>query len=308
MKGLIIGIAVELLAAAGFTVSANTGYYISTEQNGNTVQTEVIADGAKLSAMEFIVELPDNIEIDDFYTVSSSAYNPENGHFAWAGIQAPEDGTVMYSVTFTVEDGYKGNLTITPVEGYEDDMPETLTADITVKDSETDENRSTEESSEESESSDSDTSADNSEPAEDSESTEITDDSEMADTGETTDTSEAVETSEASNASEVADTGETADNSESSDTSEVVDTSEATDTSEVTDTDEAVDTSEATDTSEVAGIGGMVDTSEAIDASEAADTISEPDEKTNIGIAIICAAVGIAGAAIFVFAKRRKSK
>lgn len=125
---------------------------------------------------------------------------------------------------------------------------------------------------------------------------QIEDDSESSDISEASDASEVVGTGE------VADTGETTDNSESSDTSEAVDTSEATDTSEVT------DTSEATDTSEVAGIGGMVDTSETIDTNEAADTISESDEKANIGIAIFCAAVGIAGAAIFVFAKRRKSK
>lgn len=107
---------------------------ISTRNRTETVKAEVIADSATLPAMEFTVKLPDDIEIEDFYIISGSVFNESNGHFAWAGISAPEDGTVMYSVTFTVKNEDKGKLVITPAEGYEDDMPENLIANITAKD------------------------------------------------------------------------------------------------------------------------------------------------------------------------------
>ena len=134
MKKQITGVAVALLTSAVFTVSASADYYINTQQDGNTVKSEVIANSATLPAIEFTVKLPDDIEIEDFYTISGSVFNESNGHFAWADVKAPDNGTVMYSVTFTVKNGDKGKLVITPAEGYENDMPETLTADITAKD------------------------------------------------------------------------------------------------------------------------------------------------------------------------------
>ena len=134
MKKQITGVAVALLTSAVFTVSASADYYINTQQDGNTVKAEVIADSATLPAIEFTVKLTDDIEIKDFYTISGSVFNESNGHFAWADVKAPDNGTVMYSVTFTVKNGDKGKLVITPAEGYENDMPENLTADITAKD------------------------------------------------------------------------------------------------------------------------------------------------------------------------------
>ena len=134
MKKQTTGVAVALLTSAVFTVSASADYYINTQQDGNTVKAEVIADSATLPAIEFTVKLPDDIEIEDFYTISGSVFNESNGHFAWADVKAPENGTVMYSVTFTVKDGDKGSLTITPIEGYEADMPKALTADFSAKD------------------------------------------------------------------------------------------------------------------------------------------------------------------------------
>ena len=134
MKKQTTGVAVALLTSAVFTVSASADYYINTQQDGNTVKAEVIADSATLPAIEFTVKLPDDIEIEDFYTISGSVFNESNGHFAWADVKAPDNGTVMYSVTFTVKNGDKGKLVITPAEGYEDDMPENLIANITAKD------------------------------------------------------------------------------------------------------------------------------------------------------------------------------
>ena len=168
MKKQIAGVAVALLASAVFTVSASADYYINTQQDGNTVKAEVIADSATLPAIEFTVEMPEDVEIDDIDTISGAFFNENSGIYAWAGTEAPEDGTVMFSATFIVEDGYEGELSVTPAEGYENDMPENLTADITAKD--TDENSSTDDK----DTSDNDTDTSDSSTTSDSEETSDT--------------------------------------------------------------------------------------------------------------------------------------
>lgn len=139
MKKQIAGVAAVIFAATALSVSASAEYYINTERNGNSVKAEVIASGATLPAIEFTVELPDNITVDDIETESGAFYNEDNGRFAWAGTEAPKDGTVMYSVTFETEDNAIGEIVVTPADGYEDDMPSVLTAEIGADDAEDDE-------------------------------------------------------------------------------------------------------------------------------------------------------------------------
>ena len=181
MKKQITGVAVALLTSAIFTVSASADYYINTQQDGNTVKAEVIADSAALPAIEFTVKLPDDIEIEDFYTISGSVFNESNGHFAWADVKAPDNGTVMYSVTFTVKNGDKGKLVITPAEGYEDDMPENLIANITAKD--TDDKDTSDNGTVENDSTDDKDTSDND--------TDTSDSSTTSDSEETSDTTKA---------------------------------------------------------------------------------------------------------------------
>lgn len=145
MKKQLFGVVAAILTAAAVNITAGAEYYIKTESNSNEVKAEVIASGATLPAMEFTVELPEDIEVNDVDTVSGAVYNEENGRFAWADVKAPKDGTVMYSVTFTIDDGYVGEITITPAEGYEDDMPSALTAEIIGDDTENDDEEDNEE-------------------------------------------------------------------------------------------------------------------------------------------------------------------
>ena len=138
MKRKITGIAAALITATAATITASAEYYIGTEQDGNAVKVEIVADGATLPAIEFTVEMPEDVEIDDIDTISGAFFNEDSGIYAWAGAEAPEDGAVMFSATFIVEDGYEGEFSVTPAEGYENDMPVTLTAEIVGEDGETD--------------------------------------------------------------------------------------------------------------------------------------------------------------------------
>ena len=145
MKRKITGIAAALITAAAATITASAEYYIGTEQDGNAVKVEIVADGATLPAIEFTVEMPEDVEIDDIDTISGAFYNENSGIYAWAGTEAPEDGTVMFSATFIVKDGYEGEFSVTPAEGYENDMPVTLTVEIVGEDGETDDDTEDEE-------------------------------------------------------------------------------------------------------------------------------------------------------------------
>lgn len=145
MKRKITGIAAALITATAATITASAEYYIGTEQDGNAVKVEIVADGATLPAIEFTVEMPEDVEIDDIDTISGAFFNEDSGIYAWAGAEAPEDGAVMFSATFIVEDGYEGEFSVTPAEGYEDDMPITLTAEIVGEDGETDDDTEDEE-------------------------------------------------------------------------------------------------------------------------------------------------------------------
>lgn len=144
MKKRITGIAAALITAAAATITASAEYYIGTEQDGNTVKVEIVADGATLPAIEFTVEMPEDVEIDDIETISGAFFNEDSGIYAWAGTEDPEDGTVMFSATFIVDDGYEGEFSVTPAEGYENDMPITLTAEIVGEDGETEDEETVE--------------------------------------------------------------------------------------------------------------------------------------------------------------------
>ena len=137
MKRKITGIAAALITATAATITASAEYYIGTEQDGSTFKVEIMADGATLPAIEFTVEMPEDVEIDDIDTISGAFFNEDSGIYAWAGTETPEDGAVMFSATFIVEDGYEGEFSVTPAEGYEDDMPVTLTVEIISEDGET---------------------------------------------------------------------------------------------------------------------------------------------------------------------------
>lgn len=145
IKRKITGIAAALITATAATITASAEYYIGTEQDGNAVKVEIVADGATLPAIEFTVEMPEDVEIDDIDTISGAFFNEDSGIYAWAGAEAPEDGAVMFSATFIVEDGYEGEFSVAPAEGYEDDMPVTLTAEIVGEDGETDDDTEDEE-------------------------------------------------------------------------------------------------------------------------------------------------------------------
>ena len=135
MRGKIIGtIAAAAASAMLMSITASAEYYVETDKTDDVITASVIADGATISGIEFTVELPDGADVIDTKTIGGAFYNEDNGYFAWAGTEPPEDGTVVFSVEFTVDSDSSGELTVTPADGYEDDFSEAITVEIISED------------------------------------------------------------------------------------------------------------------------------------------------------------------------------
>lgn len=135
MRGKIIStIAAAAASAMLMSITAGAEYYVETDKTDDVITASVIADGATISGIEFTVELPDGAEAIDTETIGGAFYNEDNGYFAWAGTEPPEEGTVMFSVEFTVDNDSSGELTVTPADGYEDDFSEAITVEIISED------------------------------------------------------------------------------------------------------------------------------------------------------------------------------
>lgn len=135
MRGKIIStIAAVAASAMLMSITAGAEYYVETDKTDDVITASVIADGATISGIEFTVELPDGAEVIDTETIGGAFYNEDNGYFAWAGTEPPEDGTVVFSVEFTVDSDSSGELTVTPADGYEDDFSEAITVEIISED------------------------------------------------------------------------------------------------------------------------------------------------------------------------------
>lgn len=129
MKRKITSITAAVMAAAAVGVTASADYYLAADKSGSDVKVEVIADKATLPAMEFTVALPSGVTAKNVTTASGAYYNKDNGVFAWAGTEAPADGTVMFSAEFAADNG---DFTVTPAVGFSADLPVILKA--TIKD------------------------------------------------------------------------------------------------------------------------------------------------------------------------------
>lgn len=133
MKKKFIGIIGAVSAITLVTaVTASADYYVDTTKTDDTVIVSVIADKSALAAMEFTVTVPDEATVIETKTISGALYNEANGKFAWAGIEAPADGTEMFSITVSTKDS--GNIVFTPSADYEEDFAKAISVEIKAED------------------------------------------------------------------------------------------------------------------------------------------------------------------------------
>lgn len=106
-KILSLGAAAAVLSLTAVAASAAIEPKLSTDAPvaGETVTVEVVATGMTQEATTFTVNASDNLTLVDAVKTDSglAEFNKDTNKFAWAGSSVPADGTVLLTLTYTVD-------------------------------------------------------------------------------------------------------------------------------------------------------------------------------------------------------------
>ena len=157
-KILSLGAAAAVLSLTAAVASAAITPAFSTDAPvaGETVTVEIVATGMTQEATTFTVQASENLTLTDAAKTDSglAEFNTDTMKFAWAGSSVPADGTVLLTLTFTVDAAADEEISVVlvPDAGFTDISADAITA-VVVDGAETpvtDEEISSEESYEES--------------------------------------------------------------------------------------------------------------------------------------------------------------
>lgn len=137
-KILSLGAAAAVLSLTAAVASAAVAPAFSTDAPvaGETVTVEITANGMTQPATTFTVKASDNLELVDSKTYSDSAvFNTDTMIYAWAGINAPADGTALLTLTYTVNAAADEEISVSlvPAENMLDIDAAAVTATVVAK-------------------------------------------------------------------------------------------------------------------------------------------------------------------------------
>ena len=78
---------------------------------GATVSVEIVANGMTQDSTAFKVVASDNLTLTA-NDPGTGLFNPETGKYAWAGTAVPADGTVLLTLTYTVDAAADEEVTV----------------------------------------------------------------------------------------------------------------------------------------------------------------------------------------------------
>lgn len=91
---------------------------------GDTLTVEIVANGMTQEATTFTVKASDNLTLTGSTKTDSglAEFNTETNKFAWAGSSVPADGTVLLTLTYTVDAAADEEVSVTlvPDAGFTD--------------------------------------------------------------------------------------------------------------------------------------------------------------------------------------------
>ncbi len=114
-KILSLGVASAVLSLTAVAASAAITPVVSdTAVEGEQVVVEVVANGFTDVATQFVVNASENLTLVDATTTDKGlpAFNADTMHFAWAGTEAPADGTVLLTLVFDVNAAADEEVTV----------------------------------------------------------------------------------------------------------------------------------------------------------------------------------------------------
>ena len=107
MKKIIsLGAAAAVLSLTAVAASAAIApaFTPASPVAGETVTVEIVANGMTQDATTFTVKASENLTLTgEAAPVAGGLFNAQTGKFAWAGTSVPADGTVLLTLTYTVD-------------------------------------------------------------------------------------------------------------------------------------------------------------------------------------------------------------
>ena len=129
-KILSLGTAAAVLSLTAVAASAAIAPVVSGNATaGGEVVVEVVANAIETPYATFTVETSENLTLVEGVANAAGLFNPANMMFTFASATAPADGTVLLTLTFTV-DAAAGDdvfVTLNPTEGEVDTTALTVT-------------------------------------------------------------------------------------------------------------------------------------------------------------------------------------
>lgn len=123
-KILSLGAAAAVLSLTAVAASAAIEPTLTpaTPVAGETVTVEIVANGMTQDATTFTVKASDNLTLTDNAPVAGGLFSAETNKFAWAGTSVPADGTVLLTLTYTVDAAADDEVSVSlvPDAGFTD--------------------------------------------------------------------------------------------------------------------------------------------------------------------------------------------
>ena len=126
-KILSLGAAAAVLSLTAVAASAAIApEFTGTPVAGETVTVQIVANGVTTTGTQFTVDASDNLTLVESEVScpanTFASFNETTMIYAWAGTEAPADGTVFLTLTFTVDAAAdeKVSVTLVPGEGIAD--------------------------------------------------------------------------------------------------------------------------------------------------------------------------------------------
>lgn len=162
-KILSLGVAAAVVSLTAVAASAAIAPAFDTDAPvaGETLTVQIVANGMTQEATTFTVNASEGLTLTANEAVTGGIFSTETNKFAWAGTAVPADGTVLLTLTYTVDAAADAEVSVslTPDAGFTDISADAVAAvvvagattnvpDVTVETTETVETVETVESTE----------------------------------------------------------------------------------------------------------------------------------------------------------------
>ena len=135
-KILSLGVAAAVVSLTAVAASAAIAPAFDTDAPvaGETLTVQVVANGMTQEATTFTVNASEGLTLTANEAVTGGIFSTETNKFAWAGTAVPADGTVLLTLTYTVDAAADSEVSVslTPDAGASTDVP-----NVTVETTET---------------------------------------------------------------------------------------------------------------------------------------------------------------------------